>query len=100
MAMYVAAGWASVRNSEAQGDGSIKWPFVVWVTTAIPLWALVSRWTHKSDLNIVGAVYDFVLLFAYQATLIYMGCSDKFTPKQWLAVALVILGCVIFKTGP
>ena len=92
--VYSLQAWLSTKNADG---GALKWTTYLYIASMIPLWAVVSRYYKKEELNFVGGLFDILLMVTFQVTWIILGCAESWVSHQWAGLALVVSGFILMK---
>ena len=88
---HVVLAWYSIQN-QAHGGRWFAWT-LVW--SLCPLWAIVSR--YSKNLMLDSLIYDWLIVVSFNATLVWLGCSEKFGWVNWLGVGLAVVGFALVR---
>lgn len=91
IAVYATQAYLSKRSSDEQG----WWWLAVWLVGAVPLWAVVSRYSR--NVMVDGILFDLLIFFSYLLTFLALGCGESFGAVRWAGLVLVCIGFVLLK---
>jgi len=94
VAMYAASGAVSKLLADRPGAGLFWLLFVIGVVNA-GLWPWVAASSRR--LLFDALLFDFLLLLAFHASLLLLGCGAGFKAWQWTGLVLVFVGFVLLK---
>lgn len=91
---YIFSAYITIKNNSLGG----KWFWVMVMVNAMPLWALVSR--YSKDIVLDAFIFDLVLVLGYSFGLLYFTHTlGKLGVTNWLGITLMFLGLFLFKRG-
>lgn len=91
---YVLSAYITIKNNSLGG----KWFWVMVLVNAMPLWAIVSRFSK--DVVLDAFIFDLVLILGYSFGLLYFTQTlSKLGVINWLGITLMFLGLFLFKRG-
>lgn len=89
---YLLSAYITVKNNLNGG----KWFWIMLISNAVPLWAVVSR--YSKDVMFDTLLFDALLVLAYTLGLLWFtGGFSKLSWTNYLGLILFILGLFLFK---
>jgi|GEM_PF-4809155 len=86
---YGMIAFFSKKNNEAN---NAKFFFIVMALNFIPLWAFIAM--DSVDPAFDGLLYNVIMVLAPTATLLILGCGNKFNQSNWLGLFLILIGFI------
>ena len=74
-----------------------RWVIILYALGFFGAWPIVAKFSKNVVFD--ALLYDIVMFFAFNVTLIILGCANKFTSLQWVGVFVVMAGYVLLKVG-
>lgn len=82
--------WISTKTSQ-----SWWWVVALFLVHALPLWALITRWSK--NLAADGLLYDFVCAITFYGVFIWLGECEGFSKWQWAGGTLAFIGLIMMR---
>jgi hypothetical protein len=90
---YAIQGWMSGHNKNA---GEYFWIWL-WIIGALPLWAIVSKYSHNILRDMI--YFDASMVVGFNLGLIIYGAYSGSNYLQWVGILIVFIGILIFNQG-
>ena len=88
--LYFFNAYASINNRDI---GGAKWFVLLWLTSAVPVWMLVSKYSKNLVLDVL--IYNMVLLVAFLLGMMIFGQMKTFLWYHLIGLSLCVLGLFI-----
>lgn len=87
-----AAVWSKKLNDD---PSSWKWFWAIVILQIAGFWPILAK--YSKNLLFDAVLFDVIILLSYYVTLVWLGTGSSFTPLQWCACSMIVLGILIFK---
>ena len=89
---YFLNGYCTVHFRQ---EGDLKWFLLTWLTTAIPLWVIVSKFFQNLVFDVI--LFNVVLMIAFYCSLLYLGELNGVAWYQWMGLGACIIGLIVIQ---
>ena len=90
-AVAIFSKWA---NDESD---TWRWVIVLFALNCVGMWPLVAK--YSKNLVFDGLLYDLLIFMTFYSVILLMGAGKGFTPVQWVACVMVVIGFIMLKVG-
>lgn len=93
---YTIYYFFTVKNNSDVGVWyQSKWFWCTWCMGLCPLWAIVSRVSHRIVFD--GLLYDCLLVLIFPIAMILYNQATNFTTGNYAGVLMVVVGMILIK---
>ena len=92
---YTIMAWMTKQNNDLGGTWPWSWKLYVYGALC-PWWVLVS--CVSKNIIFEALLNDIILALTFTITFYFLGAGEEFSIRNWVGVAVVIIGFVLVKS--